>query len=153
MSVWEGCYCMKLDGVSLKHEHSSLLRHKALRDYSPPPPDANKQIWVNSPSSTHTHGYTPTVNTHTHRHNSKKCRHPHTHAHIYTPPICFVYSQTHTSARPLHSFQFVVLVIQSVVMSSTGANRLQVSGTATCEAKKWLVLVNHRLFLFFSGFI
>lgn len=30
-----GAYCMKLDGVSLKHEHSSLLRHKALSDCGP----------------------------------------------------------------------------------------------------------------------
>ncbi len=87
---WEGCYCMKLDGVSLKHEHSSLLRHKALSDCRPPPPDANKQIWVSSPSQTHTqtHGYIPTGLTHT-------ITSPHTYTHMH------IRSQTQTNTPPI----------------------------------------------------
>lgn len=98
-SVWEGCYCMELDGVSLKHEHSSVLRHKALSDCCPPPPDANKQIWVNSPSQT---------DTHTHTHNSMHTIHtcPPINTCTYgqkleTPPIQILSLGTHT-----HTLEF-----------------------------------------------
>lgn len=136
--VWEGYYCMKLDGVSLKHEHSSLLRHKALSDCCPPPPDANKHIQVSSPTQIHTHTHIHVVTyplvRHTHTHTPSPPTYTWTYSHklIQTPIQCLS-SQTHTHTG-IHSFQearcsqrslLVVLVIQAAVMRYRGTNRLQ----------------------------